>query len=135
MASIRRTIVGPVLAGVALGQPAVAGKPPRPAASVAADDARVNAGMEKARKTVDRFIVAIRDPKPGQAHFMFKLALVQDDFTRRAGQSRPPLAAPDGPSQSGALCLLHPAAVADHVLPGSRDRAEVAVGADGEVPV
>ncbi|HLJ09939.1 MAG TPA: DUF2314 domain-containing protein [Planctomycetaceae bacterium] len=41
---------------------------------VANDDARMNAAIDKARASVDAFIVALKSPKPGQSAFSVKMA-------------------------------------------------------------
>jgi uncharacterized protein YegJ (DUF2314 family) len=41
---------------------------------VAADDARMNAAIEKARSTVNTFIAALKSPKPSQSAFSVKMA-------------------------------------------------------------
>ena len=48
---------------------------------VADDDPQMNAAMEKARTSVNKFVAALRSPKPGQSGFAVKMAFVDSNGT------------------------------------------------------
>jgi hypothetical protein len=50
---------------------------------VEADDDKMNAATETARKTVDTFIKALRSPKPSQKSFSVKTVFKEGDNTER----------------------------------------------------
>ena len=49
---------------------------------VADDDPQMNAAMEKARSSVNKFVAALRSPKPGQSGFAVKMAFTDSNGTK-----------------------------------------------------
>ncbi len=54
-------------------------RPPDRVTSVSDDDPRMNAAMEKARATLDRFIAALASPGPGRTDFGVKMAFADGE--------------------------------------------------------
>ena len=69
---MRRCLVFAALTVGFLGCGKGGGNPDDPVVMVADDDAKMNAAMDKARKTVEAFIAALKSPKAGQVAFSVK---------------------------------------------------------------
>ncbi len=54
-----------------------------PVTSVAADDPKMKAAMERARSTVDQFVKAFTNPQPSQDNFSIKLPVQDGEFVEQ----------------------------------------------------